>query len=138
MKLTRNLIAFLVLNIFTTIIFVTSMKYGWGVTKIEEGDTVIYETWTPLVYGAVLVISAYLFQKFDPIRESRLNLEFFYHASIYVIALVGAIYAAIIMEAFRTPMFVVGISLVSVFTLTIHFFTTKNRPKGLDSKSAFK
>lgn len=138
MKLTRNLWIFFMIDLASTLFLVTDFKYGWFSTVTRDENTFSYESFMPILYFVTWAVCGWLLLKFDHIRGTRKNLELYYHGVVWVNFFIGAIYAAVIMEAWRNPFIFVLIVVPAVVMLSIHWFIYRNKPKGIDTKAVFK
>lgn len=77
MKLTRNLWIYIIINLLSTIGFITLLKNGVLTTGVSE-NTASYVSWLPLVYAGVWFFSGLILGYFDKPRKTRYNIDFMY------------------------------------------------------------
>lgn len=131
MKLTPNLKTFAATN------FVSSVAFFYLLDQ-----TIDAKAWTQIWvlaigYGVVWFMSGLLLGKADNARNYRGNLGLMYHLVTTVIMTVTSIGAAFLLEhqEVSDTLWVVGSANLS---LLVHWLTTKDSPKGVNKKEAFK
>lgn len=137
MKVSKNLKWFTVINLLSSILFFTFLSKGIFVSQVE-GEANTYVSYLPTIYGLVWFVSGLIFAGTDKVRNSRFNLGLAYHLASTVVVIIAMVYAFLLFEVFRTVGFVVFPLLAMAVSLLIHWLATRNNPKGIDKKEAFK
>lgn len=137
MKVSKNLKWFTVINLISSILFFTFLSKGIFVSQVE-GEANTYVSYLPTIYGLIWFVSGLIFAGTDKARNSRFNLGLAYHLASTVVVIIAMVYAFLLFEVFRTVGFVVFPLLAMAVSLLIHWLVTRNNPKGIDKKEAFK
>jgi len=137
MKPTRNLVIFSILNLCTTILFVTFLDKGILIAEAEDAPNT-YVTVLPLLYAMTWFISGLVLGKTDNGRKRRYNLGLAYHLASIIVTMLGILFAAVVFARFREWQFIVFSPIVMGISLVAHWLGTRDETKGIEKEKAFK
>ena len=96
------------------------------------------EIWViAIAYGLVWCVSGLVLGKNDSVRSYRGNLGWMYHVVATIATALAAGFAVIALDFLSLADFF-WVSLFMIVSLVLHYFGTRNEPKGIDKKEAFK
>jgi cobalamin synthase len=132
MELTKNVKIFAAIGVINTAVFFPVLE--WLLNRSSQHDWV----WlAAVVYGVVWFMAGMLLGRSDNARDYRGNLGLVYHSISTLIVLLGAVPVAIFFENFNI-MDTIWVMVAMGSSLLIHWLATRNSPKGIDKKEAFK
>jgi hypothetical protein len=131
MRLTRN--AF----IYGLIGFVSSLVFFYLLDD-AVGDKAWGRIWVVAgIYGLVWAVAGLTLSRSDSARAFGGNLGLAYHASGAIATLIAAAIALVQWDTFSVSDFG-WVTFGMVLSLLMHWLATRNAPKGIDRKEAFK
>lgn len=131
MVMTRNTYLYGVIGLVSSLVFFYLLdeavtEQAWGRIWPLAG-----------MYGLVWAVSGWALSQTDSARKYRGNLGLAYHVSGTLATFVAASIALVLWDTFSlTDFFLVTFGMG--LSLGLHWFFTRNQPKGIESKEAFK